>query len=162
HHLRCGDSLFGLWVRNGIDKAAALGAPLLLREPIARAWGAASAMHAIDELADAGIAGEHRLADTFAKAQEMTAPLDALLSLLHPFDWLDAGKNDKAALRAFADGQFGDPVRLALGTAEVTNSRNKAARFAALLRKARQLIADERFFNWEVVFPDVWSRPVGW
>jgi hypothetical protein len=24
HHLRCGDSLFGCWVRAGIDKAAAL------------------------------------------------------------------------------------------------------------------------------------------
>jgi hypothetical protein len=28
HHLRCGDSLFGSWVRRGMDRAAALGAPL--------------------------------------------------------------------------------------------------------------------------------------
>ena len=32
HHLRCGDSLFGSWVRGGIDRASALGAPLLLHD----------------------------------------------------------------------------------------------------------------------------------
>jgi hypothetical protein len=30
HHLRCGDSLFGSWVRRGTDRATALGAPLFL------------------------------------------------------------------------------------------------------------------------------------
>ena len=34
HHLRCGDSLFGSWVRTGIDKATAYGSPLLLHESV--------------------------------------------------------------------------------------------------------------------------------
>lgn len=37
HHLRCGDSLFGSWVRSGIERAAAYGAPLLLHGPMTRA-----------------------------------------------------------------------------------------------------------------------------
>jgi hypothetical protein len=116
HHLRCGDSLFGLSVRDGIAKAAALGAPLLLEVPAARANVAAAAMQTIDDESDAAIAAAHRPAEVFAAAQEMTAPLDALLSLLHAFDWLGAGKEDRA----------------------------------------RQLIAEERFFNWEAAFPGVW------
>jgi hypothetical protein len=46
----------------------------------------------------------------------MTAPLDAFLSFIHAIDWLDPKtKEDKAALHAFFDGQFGDPVEIALG-----------------------------------------------
>ena len=33
HHLQCGDSLFGAWVRKGIDRAESFGSPLLLQEP---------------------------------------------------------------------------------------------------------------------------------
>lgn len=44
HHLRCGDSLFGSWVKGGIDKATAHGSPLLLHDPITRALRAASRM----------------------------------------------------------------------------------------------------------------------
>ena len=33
HHLRCGDSLFGSWVRNGIDKATEQGGALFLQGP---------------------------------------------------------------------------------------------------------------------------------
>jgi len=34
HHLHCGDSLFGLWTRAGIDKAQSYGSPLFLHQPI--------------------------------------------------------------------------------------------------------------------------------
>lgn len=154
HHLRCGDSLFGLSVRKGMDKAAALGAPLLLKGPAARAMGAAGTMQAIDELSDAGNAEAGRPANLFAAAREATAPLDVLLSLLNAFDWLDAGKDDKEAPRAFLQGQFGDPAHLALGTGKVTNSSEEST---DLLRRSRQLIAEERFFNWQIAFPGVWT-----
>jgi hypothetical protein len=67
-------------------------------------------------------------------------------------------KADKAALRAFFDGQFGDPVQIALGTAPVANGRPEAARFSALLTSARELAAEERYLNWQVAFPGVWSN----
>ena len=111
HHLRCGDSLFGLWVRRGMDRAAAFGGPLLLHGPMTRATRAAASMQIIEGLTDAEIAEAHRSADVFAEIQEMTAPLDAFLSLLHSFEWLDLkARDEKAVLNAFFDGQFGDPI----------------------------------------------------
>jgi len=158
HHLRHGDSLFGSWVRGGIDKATSWGGPLLVHEPMRRAMRAAASMQIIEGLTDAEIAEAHRSADVFAEVQEMTAPLNAFLSLIHAIDWLDVkAKADKTALRAFSDGQFGDPVQIALGAAPVANGRPEAARFSELFAKARELIAEERFLNWQVAFPGVWS-----
>ena len=75
HHLRCGDSLFGSWVRDGIDKATAYGSPLLLHDPIAQGAARASKMQIVEGLTDAEIAEAHRSADMFAEIEEMTAPL---------------------------------------------------------------------------------------
>lgn len=159
HHLRRGDSLFGSWVRGGIDKATSWGGPLLLHEPMRRAMRAATSMQIIEGLTDAEIAEAHRSADVFAEVQEMTAPLNAFLSLIHAIDWLDVkAKADKTALRAFFDGQFGDPVQIALGAVPVANGRPEAARFLVLFAKARELIAEEQFLNWQVAFPGVWSN----
>jgi hypothetical protein len=159
HHLRRGDSLFGSWVKGGIDRATAYGSPLLLHGPMTRALRAASKMQIIEGLTDAEIAEAHRSADVFAEVQEMTAPLDAFLSLIHAIDWLDVkAREDKAALRAFFDGQFGDPVQVALGTTPVANGRAEAARFSALLARARELVTEEWYLNWQVTFPGVWSN----
>ena len=158
HHLRCGDSLFGSWVRGGIDKATEHGSPLLLHGPVTRATRAATSMQIIEGLTDAEIAEAHRSADVFDEVQEMTAPLDAFLSLIHAFDWLNIrDRDDKAALHAFFDGQFGDPIDIALGNAEIQNERPEAQRFMALFDKAQSLVAEERFLNWQVLFPGVWS-----
>ncbi len=157
HHLRCGDSLFGAWVRTGADRAADYDAPLLLHGPIQGAIGATEAMRAVEALTDAEIAEVRRSAEAFAEVEERTAPLNAFLSLIHAFDWLDIrGKDDKAALRAFFDGQFGDPVEVARGRTNSSNGRAK--RFAALLAEAQGLVREERFFNWQAAFPGVWTN----
>ncbi len=159
HHLRCGDSLFGAWVRGGIDRAAALGAPLFLHESMSRAMRAAKSMQIIEGLTDAEIAEAHRSKDVFDEVRDMTAPLDAVLSLIHALDWLDLkSRDDKIAVQAFFTGQFGDPVRIALGKAEIANGRSEATRFAEILSRARELVAEERFLNWQVCFPGVWSK----
>jgi hypothetical protein len=160
HHLRHGDSLFGSWVRGGMERAAALGVPLLLHGPMTRALRAAAPMQIIEGLTDAEIAEAHRSADIFDEIREMTAPLDAFLSLIHAFEWLNIrAPDDRAALRSFFDGQFGDPVQIALGTTEIATGRPEATRFAALFASARELVTEERFLNWQVAFPGVWS---GW
>jgi hypothetical protein len=158
HHLRCGDSLFGSWVSGGIEKATGQGSPLLLHRPVTRATRAATQMQIIEGLTDAEIAEAHRSADVFDEVQEMTAPLDCFLSLIHAFDWLNIkGREDKASLHAFFDGQFGDPIEISQGVAVVENGRPEARRFSSLLEQARELIAEERFLNWQVLFPGVWS-----
>lgn len=159
HHLRCGDSLFGSWVRAGIDRAKALGAPLLLHGPTTRAMRAASSMQIIEGLTDAEIAEAHRSKDIFDEVREMTAPLNAFLSMIHALEWLDLrSKADKVVVAAFFDGQFGDPVQIALGSAEPTLGRPEAARFVEILTETKELIAEQHFLNWQVAFPGVWSN----
>ena len=158
HHLRCGDSLFGSWVKKGIDKAATYGTPLLLHEPMKRALRAASKMQIVEGLTDAEIAEAHRSADVFAEVEDMTAPLDALLKLIHAIDWLNIeGKAGKDALKIFFDGQFGDPLDIAMGKKEPKTKREEGQRFAEILDQARTLIAEENFLNWQVTFPGIWS-----
>ncbi len=158
HHLRCGDSLFGCWVSQGIDKAMEEGSPLFLNEPIQRATGAAQAMQLIEELTDAEIEEAGRSAELFADMQSGTQPLDAFLSLIHAFEWLDVrDKEDKIALRAFLTSLFGNPVEIAAGTVEVRMDVPGAERFVELLTEAREQIAQEGFLNWQVAFPGIWQ-----
>ena len=167
HHLRCGDSLFGAWARSGIDKATGYGSPLLLHGSVVRAERAARSMRTIEDLTDAEIAEAHRSAETFAEVEEATAPLDAVLSLVHAVDWLEVRDVEgRTALQAFFGGQFGDPIEIALGRAGVPGERPEGVRFAELLREARRLAAEERFLNWQAAFPGVWTnwesaRPAG-
>ena len=159
HHLRCGDSLFGSWVRTGIDQATEQGGPLFLKGPVKRATRAAAPMQVIEGLTDAEIAEAHRSAEEFTKIEEMTAPLDAFLSLVHAFDWLNIrNRDDKAALSRYFNGVFGDPIDIALGKIAVLKETREGERFVELLGKARKLLTDERFFNWQVAFPGVWSE----
>jgi hypothetical protein len=165
HHLRCGDSLFGSWVKRGIDRATSWGSALLLHGPITRAMRAASSMQIIEGLTDAEIAEAHRSADVFAEVQEMTAPLNAFLSLIHALDWLDIReRDDRVSVHAFFDGQFGDPTQIALGAIgpldkayDKPETQADAERFSGIFAKARELIWEEHFLNWQVAFPGVWS-----
>ncbi len=159
HHLRCGDSLFGAWVRGGMDEAARHGTPLLLHASISQAASAERGMAAIEDATDAEIAEAHRSAATFAEVEEMTAPLDRILTLICAFDRLDAAgtPDGRAALQAFFAGQLGDPVAIATGKEAVRQQRAEGRRFAALLARARDLAAQERFLNWQAAFPGVWT-----
>ncbi|OUS06321.1 restriction endonuclease [Rhodobacterales bacterium 52_120_T64] len=158
HHLRCGDSLFGSWVRSGVDKAKAYGSPLLLHEPIKTALLAATKMQIVENLTDAEIAEAHRSADLFGQIEEEVAPLDALLSLIHALDWQNIrDKPSKDAVKIFFDGQFGDPLAIAMGRAEPDTRRDEGKRFHEILIVCRELIEEERFLNWQVTFPGIWT-----
>ena len=159
HHLRCGDSLFGAWARGGIDKAIDYGSPLLLHGSVTQAERSALEMRTIEELTDAEIAEAHRSAETFAQVEEATAPLDAVLSLVHAIDWLEVkDRAGRTALQSFFGGLLGDPIEIALGRAEVSAERPESAHFAELLQEARRLVDEERFLNWQAAFPGVWTN----
>ena len=116
-------------------------------------------MQIIEGLTDAEIAEAHRSADVFAEVEEMTAPLNAFLSLIQAFDWLNIrDRADKAALYAYFLSIFGDPIDIASGKIDVLTGVEGGKRFARLLDQARELLDDERFFNWQVAFPGVWSE----
>ena len=173
HHLRCGDSLFGSWVKTGIDKATAYGSPLLLHESVKTAYGSAASMQMIEGLPDAEIAEAHRSQEIFDGVQVMTAPLNAFLSVQHAIEWLNLKeKSDLIVLKSFFDGEFGDPILIAagktkpalpgIGAGAETMKRHlpaaeRFARINAILTQARMLITEERFLHWQVTFPGVWS-----
>ena len=152
HHLRCGDSLFGTWVAPAVHRTEETSS-LFLRGPLERATRAASPMQIIEGLTDAEIAEAHRSADIFAEISEMTAPLDAFMSLLHAFDWLGLRRREvKAAYLNWLQGTSGNPIDIAQtglsGSAEADRT----------LTTGLELVAGERFLNWQVAFPGVWSE----
>ena len=158
HHLRCGDSLFGSWVRTGIDRAETQGGELWLRGPITKATSAAASMQVIEGLTDAEIAEAHRSADIFAGVEESTAPLNAFLSVVQAFGWLNRrDRDDTEVLGAYFAGVFGDPIDIALGAVAIEKDAKGSAHFAALLDQAQRLIAEEHFLHWQVAFPGVWT-----
>lgn len=160
HHLAAGDSLFGLWVRDAIDKAGKGGA-LFLHEPLQRAQTQARVMETIESLTDAEIAEAHRSAEMWEGVEAQTGELDGFVSFVHALDWLDLKGADKALVAQWLDGMFGDPMPIARGKRAPESAKAKpddVERFTAIWREARGLIDEERFLNWQITFPGVWSN----
>lgn len=173
HHLRCGDSLFGSWVSSGRKKAEEYGLAALLDGPLNEALASAASMQQIERLPDAEIAEAHRSATIFEGVQSMTAPLNSFLSFVHALQWIDLkGRDKKAALQAFFDGEFGDPFQITSGRHQIREPRERAASdvlrnqmsmadkfriFREIESQARELITEEKFLNWQVTYPGIWS-----
>ena len=159
HHLRCGDSLFGCWVHKGIRKAETYGTPLLLHEPMHTALGAATGMQEIERLADIVIHETTLSANTYTKVTQATMPLNAILGLIHAFEWMQIkDKEQRDLISHFFDGSFGDPIAIAQGTADPHFKRKKDVIFQDILKEAQALAKNEHFMNWQVSFPNVWSN----
>ncbi|MHA6766922.1 Eco57I restriction-modification methylase domain-containing protein [Sphingobium ummariense] len=161
HHLHAGDSLFGLWVRDAIDKATALGGELFYNEALRNAQRSAEAMKTIEALTDVEIAEAHRSAAMYEDVELMTGELDGFVSFLHALDWLDLKAKDKALARLWLDGRFGDPIPIARGRKTPEGGMAKpdeVEAFTTIWRRARALIAEERFLNWQIAFPGVWDN----
>jgi hypothetical protein len=161
HHLRAGDSLFGLWVRDAIDKASALGGELLWNEALQNAQRQARAMRTIEMATDAEIAEAHRSAEMWTDVEFQTGPLDSFVSFMHALDWQNLSRAEKGLVRLWLDGQFGDPLPISRGKARpepIRAKRGEAEAFTAIWERARALIAEERFLNWQIAFPGVWDN----
>ena len=116
------------------------------------------AMRTIEDLTDAEIEETDRSAGLFGDIRSMTAPLDAFLTLIHAFEWLDIRDPDgRTALRRFLQGAFGDPVRVAGGEMAVGGDSPVHERFARLVDEARSVAAEQRFLNWQTAFPGMWT-----
>lgn len=62
--------------------------------------------------------------------------------------------------RLWLDGRFGEPIPIARGrnAPEAGKARpEEVEAFTAIWRRARSLIEEERFFNWQISFPGVWE-----
>ena len=77
--------------------------------------------------------------------EEATAPLDAVLFLVHAIDWLEVpDREGQTALQAFFDGQLGDPIETARGRAEISTERPDGARFAEWIRDVVERTGTDR------------------
>ncbi len=160
HHLRCGDSLFGLSVFGVTERLKSKwGASLLISGAMTRAKGSAAGVQIIERLTDAEIAEAHRSAQVWDGVLVAVQPLDEFMRLLHALDWLDIRANgEKSAVQSFLDGLYGDPFQIASGGMEVDSAKPKSTEFLDILQRARTLIAEERFLNWQTAFPGVWEE----
>ncbi len=183
HHLRCGNSLLGAWVRPAMDRLADWGSPLLTDGPRKRALGAATGMQTIEGLADLDIAEVYQSKNLFEGVESMTSELSDLMTLVQAIEWqAPSGKLDKATVQEWTKGSFGDPVKLARGTLkldippppapETELERKKresnggcklsphetATRLAEWLPEIKARFEDGRFFHWQVAFPGIWRE----
>ena len=162
HHLRCGDSLVGLRVRDATDELHRLGG-MFASSAITGAETATDGMQRIEEISDADVAEVQESAVLFDGVEETTADLRGLLDFLCGWRWLTAGMKKKER------DEFEGPLvttlsqhtakayeLLAHGPEEMGVADD--TRFAELWRAARTIANRESFLHWEVAFPGVWHR----
>ena len=177
HHLRCGNSLFGSWVRQAIDRLASRSGELFINEPLQKAMAQAAAMQKLERVNDIDIAEVHQSKMLFDGIEQETRSLSTFLRVLYALDWLSLDKEGQYAVKSWLDGQFGDPFEIArgkllLGPHDPGDSQAGAKdvldrvpvamqklglRFATILNEARALIRHQHFHNWQVAFPGVWQ-----
>ena len=158
HHLRCGDSLVGLRVRDATDELHRLGG-MFAGSAIAGAETATAGMQRIEAMSDADVAQVQESAALFNGVEETTADLRGLLNFLCGWRWLTAGMKRKER------DEFEGPLVATLGQ-HTANAYELLARgpdalsatFAQLWREAKSIADRESFLHWEVAFPGVWHR----
>ena len=162
HHLRCGDSLVGLRVRDATDELHRLGG-MFAGSAIAGAETATDGMQRIEEMSDADVAEVQASAALFDGVEETTADLRGLLDFLCGWRWRTAGMKKKE--RDEFEGPLGTTLGqhtadayelLARGPEEMDVADD--TQFAELWRAARTIAHREGFLHWEVAFPGVWHR----
>ena len=94
HHLRCGDSVVGAWVRPTLDAVAAAGG-LLAAGQVARVENVARSMSEIEATTDNDVAEVRASKATFGVIEEATHELDAFFSLITASPMLGVDFNAK-------------------------------------------------------------------
>lgn len=159
HHLRCGDSLFGEFVRP-VEDLVAKSSAMFLAPAVAAARAAAAGMLAVEQQTDADIAEVRSSARAFEGVEADTAPLLRLFDLVQASRWL-AWKPKSAegkAWLAFLAGTMGDPVAVAADPARLGGKGESRRMVQRLLAEASALARQRRFLHWEAAFPGVWDR----
>jgi hypothetical protein len=136
HHLRCGDSLFGEWVRPALDRFAEVG--LFKSQAVQQAELAIGEMQQIEELTDADIAEVKRSAETYDSMKSDTAELRQLLNVLQGFRWIgqstEQARKDAKRLRKEADRlALSDPKASAAKDSQAAKLRRRGMALEALL-----------------------------
>ena len=150
HHLRCGNSLVG----SRVDEVRAQLGSSLFGSTYAGMLAATGLMETLEELTDADIAEVQQSVKTFELIESSLEPYRRLLDLDAAHAW--SAPEERAQLRRWLpprdllSGLHGDPLRL------VSEPEAMPGRAGKTLRAALALAKQERFFHWELHFPEVW------
>ncbi|MBC8285924.1 MAG: restriction endonuclease [Nitrospinae bacterium] len=156
HHLKCGDSLFGEFVRGAEDYLEERG-NMFLQDPVNQAKATAKGMAKIEQITDADISEVKESAEKFKVVEKVTNPLSRFFGFIHAIRWMDIkDKESKQAIQAILDGQEGDPIQLASGKAKIPE--NAKSIIKDIFQSAKELDEEERFLHWEIAFPGVWDK----
>ena len=170
HHLRCGDSLVGLRVREAQQDFERLGG-LFLSGAVAGAETAVEGMQRIEQMSDADVAEVRESAALFRNVEETTADLRGVLDFLCGLRWHTAGmkKLDRISREGLLSENFGRQPEMAFTLlasgpesippdAPIDRDASWSA-FNDLWNDAMSVADRERFLHWEAAFPGVWR---GW
>lgn len=184
HHLKCGDSLYGEWVRKALDELAARGT-LMISDAVRSAEASIAGMALVESRSDADIAEVKQSAADYHGVEAKTEPLRRFLNFWQAIKWLDLSAEEKKALQALFDGHFGQPLPIAaaltppnppagLGNGEAALFGDAGQQLAlagtgvasaqdylalkSLLGKAHALAGEQRFLHWQIAFPGVWKN----
>ena len=161
HHLRCGDSLLGLQIKDANKELYRLGT-LFVSSAIQGAENAAAGMQLIEKMSDTDISEVQQSIDLFSGVVETTSVLRGFLDFTCGLRWLISGMGKSERMK------FEMPINNVL-EADPDNAyqllscgpdsgEEKASPFGVLWNKAVSIAKQEGFLHWQVAFPGVWKR----
>lgn len=153
HHLLCGNSLFGSWIGDAVKTIRdADGSTTLqtLLQSSRRATAAISTMDTATLPSQTSAQHWHALA-------KANAPLEAILSAIHARHWLGPTQTgDMDIVHDLWRGRWGNPVHVVTGVVPVTDRQ-----LGRTLDRMNAIIAEERFFHWQLACPGLWPEEDG-
>jgi len=174
HHLRCGDSLFGEFVRTARVYLGERYGPWQDSSVIVAAETASTTMTNIELLEDSDIEQVGNSMRFFEAMESSTADLHALLDLVHLDRWLAADATAELGRTELFTSRYGNVVEIATGRASLIAPLKNAPPFPrkrgasvpavdahdatiAFLRHAADHRTQRRFLHWELAFPNIWK-----
>ena len=161
HHLRCGDSLLGLQIKDANEELYRLGT-LFVSSAIQGAENAATGMQLIEEMSDTDISEVQQSIDLFSGVEGTTAVLRGFLDFVCGLRWLTSGMSKSKRTK------FEIPINQVLESAPDNayqllscgpdSTGEKASPFGILWNKAVSIARREGFLHWQVAFPGVWKQ----
>ena len=162
HHLRCGDSLLGLRVKDATDDLYRLS-NLFTSSAIQGAENAATGMQMIEEMSDTDIAEVQQSMELFSGVEKTTSELRGFLDFTCGLRWLTAGmgKSERAEFKMPVNHVLEaepDSAYQLLSCGPDSAEEEKDSPFGVLWSKAVSITRREGFLHWQVAFPGVWSQ----
>ncbi len=153
HHLHCGNSLFGCWVRDAVTTIRDTDGSTTLEQLLQASRSAAAPITRIDTTS----LPSHANARHWSALDKANASLKTIFSVIHARHWLRPTQaGDRDIVHDLWRGRWGNPIPLVTGVVPVTDQR-----LAQILDRMRVIMAEEGFFHWQLACPGLWPERGG-